>query len=116
MMLCLCGAQRAIPSTCVLTGLERTIACTLGQLDGGKGPDGIIALPGFVGFGSGGSTQGAMGAKLTYYKNLTVTCLSNQPAYCYCQSGSGKNKGSVYSNVCCTTKVGGWAGPRAFHR
>jgi hypothetical protein len=46
-----------------------------------------------------------MGAKISYRKNLTVTCQSNAPSLCYCKTGTGKNRGSTYSNVCCQTKV-----------
>jgi hypothetical protein len=58
-----------------------------------------------VGPCSGGATQGSSGAKISYRKNLTVTCQSNAPSNCYCKTGTGKNRGSTYSNVCCQTKV-----------
>jgi hypothetical protein len=53
------------------------------------------------------ANQYTSGARLTYYKNFSVTCESNTPANCFCKSGSGANQGSTYSNVCCSTKVTG---------
>ena len=59
--------------------------------------------------------MGSNGATLKFHKNISVTCASNKPANCYCTSGRGKNHGTAYSAVCCSTNVSvsaGKKGPR----